>query len=119
MNRRGASLVEAVVALAVLGLGVGAVAGVTGGAARALARARALDDAHAALASFVDSVSALHGAGSGSDVGQGRLALDWGELSWEFAAPGSVGWVRAEHRALPSPVEIEFALPADSGRTVP
>lgn len=119
MNRRGASLAEAVVALAVLGLGVAAVAGVTGGAARALARARALDDAHAVLERFVDSVAAVHGTGSGGGVRQGRLALEWGDLSWEVAAPGSVGWARVEHRVLPSPVEIEFALPADSGRTVP
>ncbi len=119
MNRDGSSLVESVVALAVLGVGVAAMAGLTGVAARALARARALDDAHAALESFADSAAAVYAAGSAAGVGQGQRSLDWGELSWDLAALGSVGSIRVEHRALPSPVEIEFALPADSGRTVP
>ena len=118
MNRDGSSLVESVVAIAVLGVGVAAVAGLTGVAARALARARALDDAHAALESFVDSV-AVYAAGNAAGVGQGQRNLAWGELSWDLAALGSVGSIRVEHRALPSPVEIEFTLPADSGRTVP
>ena len=119
MNRCGGSFVEAVVALAVLGVGVAAVAGVTSGAAQALARARALDDAHALLDSFVDSVAAVHGAGSSGGADKGQVSLEWGDLSWEVAPPGSVGWARVEHRALPSPVEVAFALPADSGRTVP
>ena len=119
MNRAGASLVEAVVALAVLGVGVAAVAGLTAAAAQALARARALDDAHAVLESFVDSATAEHRAGQGGGVGVGRRTLEWGELSWEVAAAGSIGWARVEHRALPSPVQVELALPADSGRTVP
>ena len=119
MNRDGASLVEAVVALAVLSVGAAAVAGLTGAAARALARARALDDVHAVLESFVDSATAVHRAGQGGGGGMGRRTLDWGELSWEVSAHGSIGWVRAEHRALPSPVQLQFALPADSGRAIP
>lgn len=108
MNRAGASLVEVVVAVALLGIGLSGVAALTGASARALGRARAIDDARFVLESFVDSVLA---AGGGAP-GRGERQLAVGVLSWEFAAPGTAGWVRFQHPALSEPATIDFAAPA-------
>lgn len=108
MNRAGASFVEVVVAVALLGIGLSGVAALTGASARALGRARAMDDARFVLEGFADSVLA---AGGGAP-GRGERQLAAGLLSWEFAAPGATGWVRFQHAALPEPMVIDFAAPA-------
>lgn len=108
MNRVGASLVEVVVAVALLGIGISGVAALTGASVRALGRARAMDDAHFVLAGFADSVIA---AGGGAP-GRGERQLPTGVLSWEFAPLGTTGWVRFQHMGLPDPFVIDFAAPA-------
>lgn len=105
MNQDGASLVEVIVALVVLGVGLAALAGLTATAARTLAQARALDDAYAALESLADSA-----ANAGATQGQRSLA--WGSISWEATDPGVAGWIRADHSALASPIVIPFSLAA-------
>lgn len=108
MNRAGASLVEVVVAAALLGVGLSGVAALTGASARTLGRARAMDDARFVLESFADSVLAT----GGGTPGTGARQLEAGVLSWEFAAPGATGWVSFQHVALPEPMVIDFAAPA-------
>ncbi len=106
MNRVGASLAELVVALALLGIGIVGVASLTGTAARALIRARALDDTYRVLRSFVDS------AGPGGEAESGQQVLPSGVLRWHVpAVPGSPAWARFEHVALPEEVEVGFVVP--------
>ena len=110
-ERRGAgtSLVEVVVAVAILGVGIAGVASLTAAAARTLVRARSLDEAHMLLQSFVDSAVAAPVRGPES----GRRVHPEGVLDWTVpSSPGSDAWVRFEHRGLPAPVRIEFVVPA-------
>lgn len=109
MNRSGTSLAELVVAVAIVGLGVVGVSSLTATAARTLVRARALDDAHVTLQSFVDSARVGNGPVSG------RRDLPSGELSWSVPQdPGSEAWVRIDHIALPEPLVVRFNVPADA-----
>lgn len=105
-NRRGTSLPEVLVAIAILGIGLGSVAALTRLSVSALVRVRATDEAHAVLQSFVDSTSA-----AGTRPFAGSRELDFGKLSWEVpASPGAVAWARFEHQSLPAPVEIAFVV---------
>ena len=107
MNRAGVSLVEVVVAVAIVSVGVAGVASLTATAARTLVRARALDEANVLLQSFVDS------AGIGGGPESGRRELHAGLLTWSVPlAPGSDAWARFEHVALPAPIRIDFTVPA-------
>lgn len=109
MNRAGTSLVELVVAVAVLAVGFTGVARLTAASARALVRARSLDESHALLQSFADSVVAVPARGRES----GRRVLPAGVLDWNVpSAPGSPAWVRFEHVALPAPIRMHFVVPA-------
>lgn len=106
MNRSGVTIVELVVAVAIVSVGVAGVASLTAGAARSLVHARALDEAHVLLRNFVDSVAALEGPESGSTV------LPSGTLIWSVPrTPGSDGWARFQHVALPTPVRLDFTVP--------
>lgn len=103
MNRAGTSLVELVVAVAIVGLGVVGVSSLTAAAARTLVRARALDEAHATLQSFVDS------ARVGGGPASGHRDLRSGRLTWSVPqAPGSEAWAQMDHIALPEPVMVRF-----------
>ena len=103
MNRAGTSLVELVVAVAIVGLGVVGVSSLTAAAARTLIRARALDEAHVALQSFVDSARVRGGPVSG------HRDLSYGRLTWSVPqGPGSEAWVQIDHIALPEPVVVRF-----------
>lgn len=103
MNRAGTSLVELVVAIAIVGLGVAGVSSLTAAAARTLVRARALDEAHAELQSFVDSARVGGGPVSGHED------LPTGRLTWHVPQdPGSEAWVQIDHIALPEPVVVRF-----------
>ena len=103
MNRAGTSLVELVVAVAIVGLGVVGVSSLTAAAARTLVRARALDEAHAALQSFADS------ARVGGGPASGHRDLRSGRLTWSVPqAPGSEAWAQMDHIALPEPVMVRF-----------
>ncbi len=107
MNRSGVSIVELLVAVAIVSLGVAGVASLTAAAARSLVHARALDEAHVLLRDFADSVLAEGSHGSGS------AELATGTLAWSIPqSPGASGWARFEHVALPAPVRIEFAVAA-------
>ena len=107
MNRSGVSIVELVVAVAILSVGVAGVASLTATAARSLVHARALDEAHVLLRSFVDAAMSEGGPESGS------TELSSGTLTWSVPhTPGSHAWARFEHVALPTPVQIEFTVPA-------
>ena len=107
MNRSGVSIVELLVAVVIVSVGVAGVASLTAAAARSLVRARALDESHVLLRNFADSVLAEGGHGSGS------AELPSGDLAWSIPqAPGTAGWARFEHVALPAPVQIDFTVPA-------
>ena len=109
MNRDGTSLVELVVAVAILGVGFTGVACLTAAAARTLVRARSIDETHMLLQSFVDSAAAAPVPGPES----GRRSHPTGVLGWAVpSAPGSNAWVRFEHVALPAPIRIDFVVPA-------
>lgn len=108
MNRCGGSLIEVVAAVIVVSVGVAAVASLTATAARTTARVRALDETHAILLSFVDSLR-LEGAS-----GSGQAALPSGTVTWIVpSAPGEDAWARFDHVALPDSVLIRFAVVAD------
>ena len=110
MNRAGVSLVELVVAVVIVSVGVAGVASLTATAARTLVHARALDEAHVLLRSFVDS------AGAGAGPESGRRTLHAGVLTWSVpTAPGSGAWARFQHVALPAPIQIEFIVPVAPG----
>jgi len=115
MNRSGVSMVELVVAVAIVSVGVAGVASLTATAARTLVHATALDEARVQLESFVDSIM-LHGVQVGSS---GERAHHAGVLSWTVSAhPGSPGWASFKHVALPAGIRVDFAGPAtldDSG----
>ena len=107
-NSPGASLPEALVAIVVLSVGLGSVASLTRMSAAALVRARALDETHAALHSFIDSASA-----AGVRPSAGARDLAFGRLAWNVpAAAGAEATARFEHDALPTPVEFAFAVRA-------
>ena len=107
MNRAGVSIVELLVAVAIVGVGVAGVASLTAAAARSLVHARALDETNVLLRNFADSVVAEGGHGSGI------AELPSGSLAWSIPqTPGTSGWARFEHVALPAPVQIDFAIPA-------
>ncbi len=105
MNRSGVSIVELMVAVAIVSVGVAGVASLTAASARSLVHARALDETHVLLRTFADSVLAEGGHGSGS------AALPSGTLTWSVAqAPGGDAWAIFEHAALPAPVRLEFMV---------
>lgn len=109
MKCAGTSLVELVVAVAILGIGIAGVASLTVAAARTLVRARSLDEAHMVLQSFVDSAVAAPVRGSES----GQRTHPRGVLYWTVpSAPGSDASVRFEHSGLPGPIRIDFVVPA-------
>jgi len=109
MNRAGTSLVELVVAVAILGGGVVAVASLTATAARTLVRAGSIDEAHVLLQRFVDSTTTAPARVPGS----GRWVHPAGVLAWSVpSAPGAYAWARFEHLALPAPIRIDFVVPA-------
>ena len=109
MNRAGTSLVELVVAVAILGIGIAGVASLTAASARTLVRARSLDETHVLLQSFVDSALAATVRGPLS----GQQLLPNGVLGWGVPdAPGAEAWVRFKHTALPAPIRIDFVVPA-------
>lgn len=114
MSRSGVTIVELVVAVAIVSMGVAGVASLTAAAARSLVHARALDEAHVLLLNFVDSVAAEGGSGSGN------AALPSGTLSWSVPpTPGLDAWARFEHVALPTPIRIDFTVPTTVPTTVP
>jgi len=103
MSRAGTSLVELVVAIAIVGFGVVGVSSLTAAAARTLVRARALDEAQTALLSFVDS------ARIGGGPVSGHRDLPSGRLTWSVPQdPGSEAWVQIVHVALSEPVVMRF-----------
>ncbi len=107
MNTAGTSLAELVVAVAIVGLGVVGVSSLTAAAARTLVRARALDEAQAALQSFADS------ARVGGGPVSGHRDLPSGRLTWSVPRdPGSEAWVQLDHIALPEPVVMRFLTDA-------
>lgn len=108
MNRFGGSLIEVVAAVIVVGVGVAAVASLTATAARTTARVRALDETHAILLSFVDSLRVEGTSGSG------YATLPAGAVTWSVpSAPGEDAWVRFDHVALSDSVLIRFAVVSD------
>ena len=110
MNRSGTSLAELVVAVAIVGLGVVGVSSLTATAARTLVRARALDEAHAALQSFVDSARIGNGPASG------ERDLPSSKLTWNVPqSPGSEAWARIDHIALPAPIFLRFNVVSGGG----
>lgn len=112
MNRAGTSLVEVIIAVAIVGVGIAGVASLTAASARILVRTRALDETHTLLQSFVDSAAAS--TGGGAESGSRTLAI--GVLAWSVpVTPGADAWVRFEHAALSSPIQIDFVVPASLG----
>ncbi len=108
MNQSGASLVELIVAVAVVGVGMTGVASLTATAARTMVRARALDEAHAILLSFADS------AGLDGNPGSGQSALPLGTMTWSVPnAPGVEAWVQFDHIALSDSVLVRFSVPSE------
>lgn len=109
LNRAGTSLVEVIIAVVIVGVGIAGVASVTAGSARILVKARALDETHALLQSFVDSVAAGTGGGSES----GSRTHETGVLSWSVpGTPGAGAWARFAHASLSSPIQVHFVIPA-------
>ncbi len=108
MNRVGGSLIELVAAVVVVGVGLTAVASLAATAGRTTARARALDETHATLLSYVDS---LRHEGT---PGPGQTLLPTGTVSWAVpSVPGDGAWVQFDHVALPDSVRIRFALASE------
>lgn len=107
MNRSGVSMMELVIAVAIVSVGVAGVASLTATAARTLVHATALDEARVQLQSFVDSVM-LGGIGVESS---GERAHDAGVLSWSVSPrPESPGWASFEHVALPAGIRVGLAV---------
>lgn len=107
MNTSGVSMMELVVAVAIVSVGVAGVASLTATAARTLVHATALDEARVSLHSFVDSVM-LNGVQAGSS---GERTHHAGVLSWSVSAHAeSPGWASFEHVALPARVRVDFAV---------
>ena len=112
IGRAGHSLVEVIIAVAILGVGIAAVASVTASSARILMQARALDETHTLLQSFVDSTSATAVTG----VESGTTTHATGVLTWSVPkTPGAGAWARFEHVLLSSPVRIDFVVPVSPG----
>ena len=112
MTQAGTSLVEVVIAVAIVGVGIAGVASLTAASARILVQTRALDETHALLQSFVDSTTASAGGG----VESGSRTEATGVLTWSVPkTPGADAWARFEHAALSSPVQVEFVVPASLG----
>ena len=112
IGRAGSSLVEVIIAVAILGVGIAGVASVTASSARILVQARALDETHALLQSFVDST--LVSAGMGAESGSTTHAT--GVLTWSVPnTPGADAWARFEHALLSSPIRIDFVVPVSRG----
>ena len=112
MNQAGTSLVEVVIAVAIVGVGIAGVASLTAASARILVQTRALDETHALLQSFVDSAAASMGGG----VESGSRSHPTGVLTWSVPrTPGADAWARFEHAALSSPIQIDFIVPASLG----
>ena len=110
MSRSGSSLIELIVAVAIVGIGVTGVSSLTATAARIVVRAKALDEAHATLLSFVDSIRA------GASAGSGQKALALGTVSWNVPnTPGTEAWVQFDHVALPDPVLVRFSVVSHPG----
>lgn len=108
----GTSLVELVFAVTLLGVGLTAVASLTALAARELATASALDEAHGHLQAFVDSAWAASAPG----MEAGSRAHEVGVLSWHMPqAPGAAAWARFEHHGLAEPVQLDFFAPSPFG----
>lgn len=107
MNRSGVSMMELVVAVAILSVGVAGVASLTATAARTLVHATALDEARVQLQSFVDSIM-LNGVQVGSS---GERAHHAGVLKWSVSTqPESASWASFEHVALPAGIRVDFAV---------
>lgn len=108
MNRVGGSLIELIAAVIVVGVGMTAVASITATAVRTVARARALDETHVILMSFVDSLRAEGTSGSG------QAALPAGLVTWSVpGVSGEDAWVQFDHVALPDSVLVRFAAVSD------
>ena len=109
MNRAGTSLVEVIIAVALVGVGIAGVASVTATAARVLVRTGALDETHALLQGFVDSVAAAPERGAES----GSRAYPVGVLAWSVPrTPGAAAWVSFGHDVLPDAIRVDFVVPA-------
>lgn len=107
MNTSGVSMMELVVAVAIVSVGIAGVASLTATAARTLVHATAMDEARVNLHSFVDSVM-LNGVQAGSS---GERTHQAGVLSWSLSAPaGSPSWASFEHVALPARIRVDFAV---------
>jgi len=116
MNSAGTSMMELVVAVAIVGVGVAGVASLTATAARSLVHAAALDEARVELQSFVDSIVRLEVGAAAS----GERTHEAGVLRWSVVAPPqSQGWASFEHVALPADVRIEFVMRSVPDGTAP
>lgn len=103
---------EVIIAAAIIGVGIAGVASLTAASARILVQARALDETHTLLQSFVDSVAASTVTGPES----GSRTHPTGVLTWQVpGAPGAEAWARFEHAALSAPIRIDFIVPARPG----
>ena len=112
ITRAGTSLVEVIIAMTILGVGIAGVASLTAASARILVQARALDETHILLQSFVDS--AVVSGGPGVESGSRTHAA--GVLTWNVpSTPGADAWARFEHTVLSSPIRIDFVVPASLG----
>ena len=109
MDRAGASLVEVIVAVVIVGVGIAGVASLTAASARILVQVRALDETYTLLQSFVDSAAASTGGG----VESGSQTLPTGVLTWSVpGSPGAEAWARFDHAVLSAPIQIDFVVPA-------
>ena len=112
MDRAGASLVEVIVAVVIVGVGIAGVASLTAASARILVQVRAMDETHALLQSFVDSAAAAPRGG----VESGSRTHPTGVLTWSVpGSPGAQAWARFDHAALSAPIQIDFLVPAKPG----
>lgn len=112
MNRAGTSLVEVIIAVAIVGVGIAAVASLTAASARILVQVRALDETHTLLQSFVDSATASPRGGAES----GNRTHPTGVLTWLVpGSPGAEAWARFDHAVLSVPIRIDFVVPATPG----
>lgn len=110
--RAGASLVEVIIAVVIVGVGIAGVASLTAASARILVQVRALDETYTMLQSFVDSAAMWTGGG----VETGRRNHPAGVLTWSVPGlPGAAAWARFDHVALSSPIRIDFVVPASVG----
>ena len=110
--RAGASLVEVIVAVVIVGVGIAGVASLTAASARIIVQVRALDETYTMLQSFVDSAATW----PGGSVETGSRNHPAGVLTWSVPGlPGAAAWVRFDHAALSSPIRIDFVVPASAG----